>query len=300
MKKIIQNARNLRKNATDAEKLLWSKLRARQLLNLKFNRQVPFPPYILDFYCEELSLAIELDGGQHNNPEHAQNDEKRSVFLNSKGVKILRFWNNDVLKNIVGVLKTIAREAPSPDAPVAHHPLPGEESSRRILIAEITAAHGIKGFVKLNSYTDNEELLEHPLTPSPPGRGWQATGLPGEGQIKLQIRHKAGTFYIASVDGITDRNAAERLRGTKLYIDRDLLPAPEDGAYYIEDLKGLTVIDQNGQIVGIVSSVENFGASDLLDIKPAHGGESFYLPLTEDAAIDLDKKEITLSVPEIV
>ena len=116
----------------------------------------------------------------------------------------------------------------------------------------------------------------------------------------LQIKHKTGDFYVAAIDGITDRNAAESLRGTKLYIDRDLLPAPDDGEYYIEDLKGLSVIDENGAVIGSVLSVENFGASDLLDIKPAQGGESFYLPLTDDTIIDLDKKRIVVQMPEIM
>ncbi len=102
----LANARNLRTYQTDAEKLLWSHIRNRQFLNLKFRRQHPVPPYIVDFFCEEHGLIIELDGSQHT-PEA---DIKRSNFLTAHGYKILRFWNNDVLENIEGILITIENE----------------------------------------------------------------------------------------------------------------------------------------------------------------------------------------------
>ena len=115
---LIQNARNLRKNATEAEKLLWSRLRNRQLSDLKFKRQHTFPPYILDFFCEQHKLGIELDGGQHNDPVWQMSDHQRTLFLEGKGITVLRFWNNDVLGNIEGVTEEIERviaDMPSPD-----------------------------------------------------------------------------------------------------------------------------------------------------------------------------------------
>ena len=104
---LINNARELRKNQTDAESLLWQLLRNRQIENVKFRRQHPIEPYILDFYCHDKKLAIELDGGQHNTDEGKEKDQKRSDFLTSQGIRVLRFWNNDVLQNTESVLEVI-------------------------------------------------------------------------------------------------------------------------------------------------------------------------------------------------
>ncbi|MGD0072963.1 MAG: DUF559 domain-containing protein [Candidatus Binataceae bacterium] len=101
-----QRAHSLRADLTDAETLLWSRLRDRQLAGVKFRRQHPIGPYIVDFCCVEHHLIVEVDGGQH--AEAASADEKRSAYLTSFGFKVLRFWNGDVLANIEGVLIRIA------------------------------------------------------------------------------------------------------------------------------------------------------------------------------------------------
>ncbi len=102
---LLKFARELRVNQTDAENLLWGILRDRRLLNLKFRRQYPIAPYILDFFCHEAKLAIELDGGQHL--EQKIDDDKRDAFIKAQGIKVLRFWNNDVFTNTEGVLEAI-------------------------------------------------------------------------------------------------------------------------------------------------------------------------------------------------
>jgi very-short-patch-repair endonuclease len=99
-------ARRLRRNSTDAERLLWQKLRNRQL-DADFRRQHPAGPYVLDFYCANLSLAIELDGGQHNESANEHQDRKRDAWLVERGVKTLRFWNSDIVRNLDGVLEVI-------------------------------------------------------------------------------------------------------------------------------------------------------------------------------------------------
>jgi primosomal protein N' (replication factor Y) len=91
---------------TDAERLLWQALRGKQVHAHRFRRQHPIGPYIADFACIEQKLVVELDGGQHQN-QIAQ-DALRSDFIQSQGWRILRFWNNDVLENLEGVLTTIA------------------------------------------------------------------------------------------------------------------------------------------------------------------------------------------------
>jgi very-short-patch-repair endonuclease len=98
-----RHALTLRKNATDAEKLLWKRLRSRQIADAKFRRQATVGPYIADFLCTEHRLIVEADGGQHS-PEA---DATRTDWLTSRGYRVLRFWNNDVLGNIDGVLEAI-------------------------------------------------------------------------------------------------------------------------------------------------------------------------------------------------
>jgi len=102
---LLTNAKNLRKNQTDVEQILWQKLRSKQLLNCKFRRQVPFHPYIVDFVCLDRLLIIELDGSQHMDQQDY--DNKRSAFLQAQGYTLLRFWNNEVIDNLEGVLEVI-------------------------------------------------------------------------------------------------------------------------------------------------------------------------------------------------
>lgn len=103
----INRARELRKNSTEQEQKLWKLLRDRQLKNYKFRRQYPIGEYIVDFICREKHLIIEIDGGQHNTETNIAYDNQRTVFLESKGYKVIRFWNNDVDNNIEGVYITI-------------------------------------------------------------------------------------------------------------------------------------------------------------------------------------------------
>jgi very-short-patch-repair endonuclease len=100
-----QLARALRKHQTDAEKLLWNRLRNRQLENCKFRRQQAVGPYITDFLCLEPKLVIELDGGQHST--QMEQDEQRPRYLQSLGYRVLRFWNHEVLRETDTVLEAI-------------------------------------------------------------------------------------------------------------------------------------------------------------------------------------------------
>ena len=99
-------SRENRKKQTEAEKLLWLHLRNKQL-QAKFRRQQSIGSYIVDFVSLYDKLIIEIDGGQHNEPEVKDKDEARTTYLKSRGFKVLRFWNNDVLQNIKGVLMRI-------------------------------------------------------------------------------------------------------------------------------------------------------------------------------------------------
>lgn len=114
-------ARSLRRRETDAERKLWSRLRNRRVGGWKFRRQEPFGPYVLDFFCFDSCLVIEVDGRTHSEPEELEHDALRTSFLNSNGLRVLRFWNGDVIDNIDGIVESIyqalgQRPAPSPGA----------------------------------------------------------------------------------------------------------------------------------------------------------------------------------------
>ena len=104
-KHTVKRAKELRRNMTEAEKLLWSRIRRDQIDGLPFRKQVPIRPYIADFACLPIKLVIEVDGGQHD-ARKAQ-DDARTAWLESQDHRVLRFWNNDVLGNIDGVLQVI-------------------------------------------------------------------------------------------------------------------------------------------------------------------------------------------------
>ncbi|WP_354168520.1 MULTISPECIES: DUF559 domain-containing protein [unclassified Bradyrhizobium] len=119
--KLRANARTLRRNSTDAERILWSELRAGRLNGASFRRQVPIENYIADFICHAAKLIIELDGGQHFSDEGERADARRSAVIEAEGLKVLRFSNLDVMTNRAGVLETIAttiaERAPTPTLP---------------------------------------------------------------------------------------------------------------------------------------------------------------------------------------
>ncbi len=110
-KKNIDKAKSLRKNLTEAERILWSKLQGKRL-GVKFRRQAPVGNYIADFVCYEKKLIIELDGGQHNENTY---DIKRDKWLVSQGFRVLRFWNFEIFNNLEGVLEVVWENvSPSP------------------------------------------------------------------------------------------------------------------------------------------------------------------------------------------
>jgi len=101
--------RNLRREQTEAEKVLWARFRSRQVEGVKFRRQQPIGPYIVDFASFERKLIVEIDGGQHNEKEAREKDEERTAWLEERGYRVLRFWNNDVLMNTEGVVERIRK-----------------------------------------------------------------------------------------------------------------------------------------------------------------------------------------------
>ena len=99
------HALKLRRSLTDVERKLWYHLRAKRFQGFKIRRQVPIGPYIVDFLCEKSKLIIEADGGQH--AERAEQDVLRTRWLEAHGYRVIRYWNNEVMQNLAGVLETI-------------------------------------------------------------------------------------------------------------------------------------------------------------------------------------------------
>jgi very-short-patch-repair endonuclease len=120
MDQLTDLARELRDRSTDAERLFWSRVRSHRLHGFKFKRQQPVGRYIVDFVCFEAELVVELDGGQHSANVR---DAARDAWLQAQGYRVLRFWNNDVLKNIDGVIQVVLSHLDHP-LPI---PLPSRE-----------------------------------------------------------------------------------------------------------------------------------------------------------------------------
>jgi 16S rRNA processing protein RimM len=159
----------------------------------------------------------------------------------------------------------------------------------RLLLGKIATAHGVRGLVKVLV------MAEDPLRLETCGPAW--TAKVGGTALNLTMKNPLGKYYLAAVAGVNDRNAAEALRHTELWIDRDKLPQAQEGEIYYADLMDLPVHDRDGQLLGMVIAVENFGASDLLEIKPK-GAPSFYLPYTDDTIVEVNDDRIVVEIPE--
>ncbi|HRF42895.1 MAG TPA: endonuclease domain-containing protein [Candidatus Competibacteraceae bacterium] len=107
--KLKDNARALRSGMTDCEQRLWSRLRRKQVLGVQFYRQKPLGDYIVDFYAPRASLVVEVDGSQHLEPTQIDHDRRRTAFLESQGLRVLRFDNRQVLQELDGVMEAIYR-----------------------------------------------------------------------------------------------------------------------------------------------------------------------------------------------
>lgn len=157
----------------------------------------------------------------------------------------------------------------------------------RVLLGIIATAHGIRGEVIVKSYCNVPEAIASygPLYDESGAR-----------TFTFKIRGATKRGLIARIAGIEDRNAAELLRGTQLYVDRDKLPEPEDDEYYHEDLIGLTAIEPDGTAIGEVIAVQNFGAGDLLEVRLQGGRRTEFFPFEERFVPDIDVDAGTLTI----
>jgi 16S rRNA processing protein RimM len=164
---------------------------------------------------------------------------------------------------------------------------PGKD--KRICVAQIGAAHGLKGEVSLWSYTEDPSAIAHygALETEDGSRSFEVTHL-----------RAAKDRFIARLRGVDDRNAAETLRNTKLYIGRDRLPATDKDTFYHADLIGLTAVDEGGAPFGEVIALHDFGAGDIIEIRRADKSTAMF-PFTEAVVpkIDIADGRITIVAP---
>ena len=154
--------------------------------------------------------------------------------------------------------------------------------ARRIRVARIGAAHGIRGEVKLWSFT------EDPLAVTSYG---PLETEDGARRFEIEAARPAKDHLVARLKGVADRDAAETLRNTDLFVPRDRLPPIEDAdTYYHADLVGVAAVGEDGTTLGTITAIHNFGAGDLIEIAPAGGGEPLLVPFTDATVPSIDLK----------
>ena len=166
-------------------------------------------------------------------------------------------------------------------------------NAKRVLLGSFANAHGIRGEVQVRTYTGTPESIASygPLSDKS-----------GTRTFKLKVVRVTDKGIIARVEDVSDRNAAEALKGIELYLDRAKLPAADEGEYYHADLIGLRAVSPEGGEIGNVIAVANFGAGDLLEVQLAGGTATEYVPFTAACvpSVDISAGVATVVMPEMV
>jgi 16S rRNA processing protein RimM len=151
-------------------------------------------------------------------------------------------------------------------------------SEQRVCVARLGAAHGVRGEVRLWSFTaEPAAVVDYGPFETADGRA-----------IEIETLRPAKDFFVARVKGVADRNAAEALRNVELFVPRARLPAAEEDEFYHADLIGLAVVDASGAVVGTVLAMHNFGAGDIIEVRRTEGGDTVMLPFTQAAVPEID------------
>jgi 16S rRNA processing protein RimM len=176
----------------------------------------------------------------------------------------------------------------------ASHSLPQGAREEKIRVARIGAAHGVRGEVKLWSFTQ-EPMAIADYGPLETEDGAQ--------RFEIETLRRAKDFLVARIAGVVDRDAAAKLCNVDLFVPRDRLPPiEEDDTYYHADLVGMAAITPQGVPIGNVTAIHNFGAGDLIEIASSAGGEPMLLPFTESVVTEIDTalRQITIVLPNVV
>ena len=168
------------------------------------------------------------------------------------------------------------------------------DPKKRIFVGKITTTHGVKGLVKLLPFCENTSLLE--------GKLFTSDNPADTSTLTIALKNPSGKYILAAIEGITSPENAEKYKGP-LYIPRDSLPEVDNkDEFYIEDLIGLTAKTFNHEdLLGTIINVDNFGAGDLIEIKPRDGKTPYYVPFHNDyvTSIDLEEGYIILRNTEL-
>jgi 16S rRNA processing protein RimM len=166
----------------------------------------------------------------------------------------------------------------------------GGDRDERLCLGVITGPHGVRGQVRVKSFTENpEDIAAYGGLSDAQGRAY-----------RLSLTGSAKGVLLARIEGVSDREAAEALKGTRLYVDRSALPAiEEEETYYHADLIGLRVEDASGRRIGRIREVQNFGAGDMLEVQ-GEAGESLLFAFTRQAVpvVDIDGGKVVVDPPE--
>ena len=164
-------------------------------------------------------------------------------------------------------------------------------TSQRVLLGQIVGAHGIRGQVLIRTYTAVAEDI---------ARYGELRSEAGDRSFSIAVERVTEKGAVARINGITDRTAAEALKGTRLYVDRDRLPATETNEFYRADLIGLSAVSPAGDVVGEVVAVENYGAGDIIEVRLAGSRRTELIPFSDAfvPAVDLAAGRIIVVLPE--
>ena len=157
-----------------------------------------------------------------------------------------------------------------------------------VLVGAITGAHGIRGEVKLRSFTADPAAIAA-YSPLETAKG---------AKIEIAKVRPQKDGFIAILKGVTDRNAAEALRGTELFVPRERLPEPDDDEVYVHDLIGLPVHLADGSLLGEIVDVADYGAGDLIDVKRHDSGETVLIPFADQYVLEADGEKVVVDLPE--
>jgi 16S rRNA processing protein RimM len=166
-----------------------------------------------------------------------------------------------------------------------------EAKSNRVLFGRIAGAHGIRGDVLIRTFTQTPEAI---------GAYGPLSDESGARKFEIKSARATGKGVVARLAGIIDRNGAEALKGVELYVERERLPATEESEFYHADLIGLAAVDGDGNPVGEIVAVHNFGAGDLIELRLAGSGKTELIPFTDAAVpeVDIAARRAVIVIPE--
>lgn len=163
-----------------------------------------------------------------------------------------------------------------------------KKTDERACLGKITSPHGVKGLVKIFPYGEDPKLLGT-IDPIFTSKDKQQT-------ISVTLKNAMGKYILASVKDCNTREGAEKIKGTELWVSREHLPQLDnEDEYYIEDLQGLSVLNEDNQNIGTIATIQNYGAGDLLEIKPKSGA-SYFVPFQNEYIINISLNEQTITL----